>query len=132
MCLGSVAELIFSWTSAFRLKKNAYFPLSVISPMFRFSICFHLIVSSFPRSFKAEDAWAVVIATKFKDMGGLTPSKKPSASQMGQKALKCTIELYIQSVSTSARVPICFFRWTTTQISLFACVMIEVIVLAFC
>uniref|UniRef100_A0A8C1RMD1 Spermatogenesis associated 6 n=1 Tax=Cyprinus carpio TaxID=7962 RepID=A0A8C1RMD1_CYPCA len=67
--------------------------------MFRFSICFHLIVSSFPRSFKAEDAWAVVIATKFKDMGGLTPSKKPSASQMGQKALKCTIELYIQSIT---------------------------------
>ncbi|KTG46814.1 hypothetical protein cypCar_00032566 [Cyprinus carpio] len=50
-------------------------------------------------SFKAEDAWAVVIATKFKDMGGLTPSKKPSASQMGQKALKCTIELYIQSIT---------------------------------
>lgn len=90
--------------------------------MFRFSICFHLIVSSFPRSFKAEDAWAVVIATKFKDMGGLTPSKKPSASQMGQKALKCTIELYIQSVSTSARVPICFFSLNNnTDITVCVC-----------
>lgn len=37
-------------------------------------------------------------------MGGLTPPKKPSASQMRQKALKCTVELEIQAVSTSTRV----------------------------
>ncbi|XP_039547864.1 spermatogenesis-associated protein 6-like isoform X3 [Pimephales promelas] len=30
-------------------------------------------------------------------MGGLTPPKKPSSSQMRQKALKCTVELEIQA-----------------------------------
>ncbi|XP_051757885.1 spermatogenesis-associated protein 6 isoform X2 [Ctenopharyngodon idella] len=32
-------------------------------------------------------------------MGGLTPPKKPSASQMRQKALKCTVELEIQAIT---------------------------------
>ncbi|XP_058640466.1 spermatogenesis-associated protein 6 isoform X2 [Onychostoma macrolepis] len=32
-------------------------------------------------------------------MGGMTPPKKPSASQMRQKALKCTLEVDIQSIT---------------------------------
>ncbi|XP_067250690.1 spermatogenesis-associated protein 6 isoform X3 [Chanodichthys erythropterus] len=32
-------------------------------------------------------------------MGGLTPPKKPSASQMRQKALKCMVELEIQAIT---------------------------------
>ncbi|XP_026125162.1 spermatogenesis-associated protein 6 isoform X2 [Carassius auratus] len=32
-------------------------------------------------------------------MGGLTPPKQPSASQMRQKALKCTVEVDIQSIT---------------------------------
>ncbi|XP_050973249.1 spermatogenesis-associated protein 6 isoform X1 [Labeo rohita] len=32
-------------------------------------------------------------------MGGLTPPKKPSASQMRQKAIKCAVELDIQSIT---------------------------------
>ncbi|XP_039547871.1 spermatogenesis-associated protein 6-like isoform X4 [Pimephales promelas] len=32
-------------------------------------------------------------------MGGLTPPKKPSSSQMRQKALKCTVELEIQAIT---------------------------------
>lgn len=76
-------------------KRNALFP--------PYLFC-HLIVSSFPRSFTA--AWAVVLSQQpsLKNMGGLTPPKKPSASQMRQKALKCTVELEIQAVSTSTRV----------------------------
>lgn len=51
-------------------------------------------------------------------MGGLTPPKKPSASQMRQKALKCTVELEIQAVSTSTRVS---FSTKTKYITIFVC-----------
>lgn len=61
-------------------------------------------------------------------MGGLTPPKKPSASQMRQKALKCTVELEIQAVSILARVSFS----TKTKIFQFACVIIGVFVLAYC
>ncbi|KAI2661830.1 Spermatogenesis-associated protein 6 [Labeo rohita] len=38
-------------------------------------------------------------------MGGLTPPKKPSASQMRQKAIKCAVELDIQSTFVGAVDP---------------------------